>query len=118
MARLDAQNHTITLATAAEYTRRHRNAGGGGGGVNATAKGGSKMEPNGGAFHADQVLRLLQQPGCTALRIYRARSADGAATVVLVGVDGNGNDMTQGVLLQEWLPCPPFCGTSNELNGG
>lgn len=117
MAGLEPRDHTISLSIAAEYTRRHRNSGGGGG-LAATAKGGSGKEPNGGAFHADQVLRLLQQPGCKGLRIYRARNPKDEASVILVGVDESGNDMTQGVMLQEWLPCPPFCGASNALNAG
>ena len=112
MARLEPRDHAISLTTAAEYIRRHR--AGAAGEMKAAAKG---SEPNGGSFHADQVMKLLQQPGCTALRIYRARNAKNEATVVLVGVDANGQDMAKGVMLQEWLPCPPICDEASPLNG-
>lgn len=109
--RLEPRDHTISLAIASEYTRRHRTAGGTE--LTAAAKGGGEF--NGGAFHSDQVLKLLQQPGCTALRIYHARNGKNEKAMVLVGVDAEGKDMTQGVMLEICLPCPPFCDPDSAL---
>ena len=100
---LPARDHRISLADAALHTKRHRDA---------------KATPvKAGALHADQVLALLQQPGCVALRIYHGRDAGGSPTLVLVGVDGTGSDMVEGILLEETHPCPPFCSAANALTG-
>jgi hypothetical protein len=98
---LPARDHRISLADAAAHTRRHRDA---------------KLSPvSAHAFHGDQVLTLLRQAGCVALRAYHGRDADGAPTLVLVGVDESGADMAQGVLLEQGFPCPPFCAAANPL---
>ena len=107
MAKLDPRDHTITLALAATYTRRHRGAGGGP----------IKDGDHGHAFHADQVLKLLQQKGCAALRIYQGLDDKGHRSPVLVGVDEAGKDLASGVLLQQGFPCPPFCDDSSALKG-
>lgn len=99
---LPPRDHRITLADAAAHTRRHREAQSG----SATA----------GAFHADQVRALLAQPGCAALRIYYGRDEAGGPTLVLVGVDAAGADLTEGSLLEWGTPCPPFCSEPNALN--
>jgi len=113
VARLEPRDHTISLAVAAEYTRRHRTAGSPGGTMEA-AKAGAK-EPNGASFHADQVLKLLQQPGCSGLRIYYGRDSKGEKAMVLVGVNAEGKDMTSGIMMELGLPCPPFCDPDSAL---
>ena len=101
---LPARDHRITLAAAAALTRRHR-------------EGGAKGATNASAFHAEQVLALLAQPGCMGLRIYQGRNADGSASTVLVGVDANDKDITGGTLLEFGFPCPPLCDDGSALNG-
>ena len=112
--RLEPRDHTISLAIAAEYTRRHRTTADTTA-VEATARGGMGSVENGHAFHADQVLKLLQQEGCKALRIYHARSNKGEKAMVLVGVDAEGRDMTGGIMMELGLPCPPFCDPDSAL---
>ena len=98
---LPPRDHRIALAEAASHTRRHREAQ-----VSAvTAE----------TFHADQVRQLLAQPGCAALRIYYGRGEQGAPTLVLVGADAAGADLTGGDLLEWPLPCPPYCASPNAL---
>ena len=97
------RDHRISLTDAAALTRRFRDQ--------APADG-----VRAGAFHADQVRALLDQPGCVAFRIYLGRQADGTETFVLVGVDANDKDMTGGVLLDVIYPCPPFCEDGSALN--
>lgn len=106
MARLDPRDHTVSLNVAAAYTRRHRAALG-------AAKGGAA--DHAGAFHSDQVLKLLEQPGCAALRIYHARNDKNERAMVLVGVDAAGKDMTSGILMETCWPCPPFCDPDSVL---
>lgn len=99
---LPARDHRITLQDAAALARRHREA-------HAAGK------FAGGAFHALQVLELLQQPDCVALRIYLGLDNDGP-TLILVGVDDTDQDMTQGMILQQPYRCPPICGIAGPLN--
>ena len=68
------------------------------------------------AFNADPVKSILSQPGCVGIRCYRALAKDGSDTLVLVGVDANGDDMTAGILVNNALPCPPFCSGDDALN--
>jgi hypothetical protein len=69
------------------------------------------------AFHRDGYDRILSQPGCVAIRAYPALHEDGRTTLVLVGVDADGNDLVDGELAQESETCPPFCSDGNILNG-
>lgn len=62
-------------------------------------------------FGKDALQKALEQPGCVGLRMYYGKHADGSPTLVLVGVDNNGNDIKNGHILQRALPCPPLCAT-------
>jgi len=99
---LPSRNHTITLAQAAGYTRRHREQ--------------RPNEEKGGAFHADQVRALLAQPGCTALRYYHGLDENASYAMILAGVDGEDHDSLNGDLLEQHFPCPPLCALPNDLN--
>jgi hypothetical protein len=99
---LPPRDHRISLKDAAVLTKRHQAA-----------------DPKGlkaGAFHKDQVLELLNQPGCVGLRVYYGRNADGTPTPVLTGIDAADNDLTAGTILEIIYPCPPWCGAANPLN--
>lgn len=61
------------------------------------------------AFRREALERVLAQPGCVGVRLHPALHDDGSSTWVLVGVNDTGNDMTDGELVQEPFPCPPFC---------
>jgi hypothetical protein len=93
------RNHRITLRTAQQLITRYR--------VFASEQG--------GAFSRQAVERLLDQKGCTGLRIYYGMHDDGSPAPVLVGVDPKGNDLSQGIILEEHLPCPPFCAVRSAL---
>ena len=58
-----------------------------------------------GAFHKDQVLSMLGQPGCVGLRIHYGRNADGSPALVLTGIDATDSDLT-GDDPREALPLP------------
>ncbi len=99
------RDHRVKLPDAAEYTRRWRQA-------NPPAPG----RINSGAFLKQPVLDVLNQAGCVGIRIYLGRGADAAANMVAVGVDANGNDLTQGTILEFVYPCPPYCPDGSALN--
>ncbi len=81
------------------------------------ARAGKLLPVHGWMFEAAIVREILAQDGCAGLRIYLAAKAGGDPTVVLVGTDAEGRDMTGGVIAEEALPCPPFCDDSSALNG-
>lgn len=97
-------NHRIKLTDAAAQTKRHR-------------EGGPHRRGDSGAFNAKAVQGLLAQPGCVGLRYYLGRDAAGAQSMILVGVDAKGNNMSRGMLLNSQLPCPPFCPEDDALHG-
>lgn len=106
MALPPTRDHTIPLQAAVALTRRYRESAGK------------------GAQHATMFPRavfeaLLALPGCTGIRIYNGQAEDGAKQSILVGVDGDGNDMTSSVLFDWGTPCPPYCGGGggSVLNG-
>lgn len=97
------RDHRIPLKEAAEQTRRQR--------------GRRPTEPGDvGAFTAKAVRELLEQPGCVGMRYYHGRNAKGERSLLLVGVDADGNDLVDGIVLNDIYPCPPFCSDDNALN--
>jgi hypothetical protein len=89
---LPARDQSISLTDASALTKRYQIA--------------NPKAIKGCAFHGDQVLKMLGQPGCVAMRVYYGLNADGTGTVVLTGVDSADNDITGGVLLEWGFPCP------------
>ncbi len=104
MPPLEPRDHRISLAQAAQFTRRHRVAGSPAPTIRA------------GAYYKESVLALLNQPGCTGMRIYLGHDENGQTHFVSVGVDQAGNDMVNGDILEVNYPCPPFCSAPNALN--
>jgi hypothetical protein len=96
-------DHKIALADARKAVARHRAAHR----AAAAAVGAQPTGPYG--FHAEAFHRILGQPGCVGIRVYPATHDDGQQSLVLVGVDGQGNDMTGGELANDPWRCPPFC---------
>lgn len=99
------RNHKVSLEGAAALTRGYREVA-------------PKGAPIAAMFPRDVFERLLAQPGCAGIRIFSGRNERRDHELVLVGVDQNGNNMTQGELFDFSLPCPPYCGDPDVLNGG
>ena len=98
----DKRDHRISLSEATELTKAHR-----------------KHNPSAGHaefFHREAFQTLLEQPGCAGVRIYHGRGRGGEHHCVLVAVDGNGADMTEGAIMQQSYPCPPICDESSAFN--
>ena len=97
------EDHQITLAEASELTFNFRMQAGPG-------------AITGGFFGKEAVLAILAQEGAVGLRYYYGVDAQGKRHIILIGVDRNGNDMTDGLLAQRSVVCPPACARDNELN--
>ena len=97
------ENHLIKLDQAVKYIQNFKQHP-----VAPTVKG--------GYFGRNIFDKILAQGGAVGIRYYYAAKDDGSPTLVLVGVDSSGNDMVQGVLGEEQFPCPPLCGSTNQLS--
>ncbi len=97
------EEHAITLAEASEMTARFR------------AQAGS--DPIiGGYFGRDAVMQILTQEGTVGLRYYYGLDDNGLQHLILVGVNQEGEDMTNGFLAERNFLCPPLCSDPNKLN--
>jgi hypothetical protein len=67
-------------------------------------------------FGKDQFMKILNQPNCCGVRIYHGFNDANERALVVVAVDGAGNDMHTGLILDRSLNCPPLCSTLNALN--
>ncbi|RPI01200.1 MAG: hypothetical protein EHM64_16105 [Ignavibacteriae bacterium] len=113
-----AEKHEITLEEAKKHIQRHKK---------------NPIHPNhhGGSFDRAAVDKLLAQPDCAGLRIYHGKNEDGTPSLILVGVDSAGKDITPittkstaasamtttataSIMEKSW-PCPPYCDGSSEL---
>ena len=63
----------------------------------------------------DPYLEIINQPGCVEVRTYFAKNEAGALTLVMVGVDTNGNDMTAGKIMNLHQLCPIECAPNSPL---
>lgn len=97
------ENHIVTLDQAVKYIQNFKN-------FPATPS------IKGAYFGRSAFDKILAQPGCIGIRYYYAKKDDGTATIVLVGVNGSGNDITGGPVSDDSFPCPPYCGGPNQLN--
>lgn len=60
-------------------------------------------------------LDIINQTGCVEVRTYFAKNEAGALTLVMVGVDTNGNDMTAGKIMNRHQLCPIECAPNSPL---
>ena len=95
--------HAMSAPEAAELTRAYRQA-------NAP---GTVIA---GYFDRAVVDQLLSESGVAGLRIYQGMNPDGSPALVIVGVDGQGNDLEDGTIAEKGRPCPPFCSKSGSLS--
>jgi hypothetical protein len=93
----------VTLNDASRWTANYRN----------TIQPGDTI-----AFAAgkEKLIELLTQDECLGARIYYAIKDDGEKNLVIVGVDENGDDMENGLIMDYLIKCPIYCSKSNKLN--
>ncbi len=59
--------------------------------------------------------QVMTQPGCTGVRTYFALDDLNNLTIVVVGVDAQGNDITSGIIMERANRCPILCPINSEL---
>lgn len=64
---------------------------------------------NGWSIDASIIREILAQPGAESLRVYLASTDEGVATPIFLAVDKDGKDLTEGVIAEYSIPCPPNC---------
>ncbi len=97
------KDHSITLEYARDLTKNFRNQH-------------SSQDTISGLFDKETVLSVLNQENCVAMRYYHGINEEDKNVVVIVGVDEQGYDMLNGIIIEKAFPCPPFCGDINDLN--
>lgn len=102
---MSTNDHDISWEDATAMTRRYRE----------NSPPGSRI---GVAMNKEAVKALLEQPGCAGIRFYFALTEDFLPDLVLVGMDGNGNDLTgiTNFCANHGKGCPEYCSTPNPLN--
>lgn len=99
------ENQNITLEDASVLTENYRNQ-----------FGAATDYVKGEYFNKDGLQEILDQTDCVGIRIYYGLKSDQSTCLVLVGVLENGDDIYNGVILQNGFKCPPSCSTNNPLN--
>ncbi|TNF48427.1 MAG: hypothetical protein EP305_05510 [Bacteroidetes bacterium] len=91
----------ISLQEAADLTANYRNR--------------NEGAVKGYFYGKDHLETLLSQNGCVGIRIYFGEDNTGTTQLVLVGANGSEDDLL-GQVLENGTPCPPRCGSRNDLN--
>lgn len=98
----EKRDHRITLPDAVELARQHRKD--------------HPKDPKAHFFHRAAFDTLLGQLGAAGIRIYRGKGKGGEHHLVMVAVDGSGEDMTaNAAVMEQCLPCPPWCSVDSPL---
>lgn len=105
-------DHRVSLREATEMVKRFRSSTA----AQAIGKAGPAGTFRGGMLPRAAVEELLAQKGCEGVRVYHAHEPDGTPTLVLVGVDGEADDMADGIILEKVYPCPPYCPRNSSLD--
>ncbi len=72
-----------------------------------------------GCFFGKDILNdILSQFQCKGIRFYNGIDASGAYTLIAVGAKSNEDDQIKpaNTIAEYSRPCPPSCGTANDLN--
>jgi len=59
--------------------------------------------------------QVMIQPGCEGIRTYFALNSSNKLTIVVIGVDSFGNDMTNGIILDRAYDIPLKNSVNSEL---
>ncbi len=97
----EKRDHKISLAEATDLVKRHK-------------KDNPKID-HGGSFHREAFEAILAQPRCAGIRVYRGKAETGTHHFVMVGVNADGVDMSEGEIMERCYPCPPFCDETSSL---
>jgi hypothetical protein len=59
--------------------------------------------------------QVMTQPGCNGVRTYFALDDLNNLTIVVVGVDAQGNDISSGIIMERSYRCPILCHHNSPL---
>ncbi len=96
-------SHEVSLDTAKKYIQNLK-------------KDALQVKIQGGMFYRDVFDKMLSQKGLVGIRYYYAKMDDGNPTIIMIGVDSLGKDMSKAVIAEGTYPCPPFCDTETLIN--
>lgn len=101
------ESNKITLEEGAELTANFRN-------TLMNSFGGIK----GGYMGKSDMMDLLNQTEAVGFRYYYGLKEGNPIVpqLVIVGVDADGNDLTDGIILDKSYTCPAVCSVDNPLN--
>lgn len=116
-------NHLITLHTGIDMTTLYRQEREN---ILATAYKNQNILPLSETFERAAIDAILQQSGCTALRIYYGMTEDLRVHAILVGSDENNEDILPStnnnladpvdIIAEQSIRCPEECPESSPLN--
>lgn len=102
MAFTGNEGEMVSLDDAARWTANYRNS--------------ERFDGVNAIFYGINHLNsLLSQRACQGIRIYKAIDDDGNPIMVLVGTNEDGNDITDGYILERGVGCPPNCDSQNSV---
>ncbi|MGJ1382840.1 hypothetical protein [Sphingobacterium siyangense] len=74
-------------------------------------------EAKGFFIGSDKLGLILSQEDCIGVRIYNGYDdSEGIMNQVLVGVDMNGDDLSEGIIVEKLVPCPKICSPNSPFN--
>lgn len=65
--------------------------------------------------HEITLAEAATQPGCLAVRSYFSLDSTNALTLVLVSVNSNNHDLTNGKIMDKGTKCPIICDMNSPL---
>lgn len=100
-----ASEQEISTATAVELITNYRKT------IPAGSEGQAGIKA--AAAGAEAIKKVLEQENCAGIRMYYAIDEKGSKTIVLVGTDADGNDLSEGIKLDRNVICPHQCDNNN-----
>jgi hypothetical protein len=84
---------------------------------NFKSRGTNQVTNRGGVFTRKAIDKLLAQPKVVGIRYIYSMKDDGTSSLVLVGVDATGSDMTTAddQIIDNPIPCPPLCDSDSPV---
>lgn len=98
-----SENHSISLEEASKLTTNYRK----------NTVSGAVLA---GFFGKEVIQAIIDQSECVGIRVYYGQQEDGTPELVLVGAKSDMDDIIDGKLAEKMIPCPPNCGSANDLN--
>jgi len=97
------EGEVVTLEEAQVYTKRY----------NSTI---AEDDIKAVSFGKENLENILIQNECIGVRFYYAKTEEDKLTLVAVGYNADGDDLSEGIILERGAPCPPYCAMTLDLS--